>query len=105
MNVRDWLYVEDHCDGIWTVLNKGAFGEVYNIGGHNEIPNRKITEIILQRNGQGLGCQSVTYVKDRPGHDRRYAIDAGQDAARTGLDTKIQIRAGDQGHHSVVPRQ
>ena len=48
MNIRDWLYVEDHCDGMWTVLNKGKFGEVYNIGGNNEIPNRKITETILR---------------------------------------------------------
>ena len=77
MNVRDWLYVEDHCDGIWTVLNKGTFGEVYNIGGHNEIPNRRITEIILREMGKDWDG-SVTYVKDRPGHDRRYAIDAGR---------------------------
>ena len=76
-NVRDWLYVEDHCDGIWTVLNKGTPGEVYNIGGHNEIPNRTITEIILREMGKDWDA-SVTYVKDRPGHDRRYAIDAGR---------------------------
>jgi dTDP-glucose 4,6-dehydratase len=76
-NVRDWLYVEDHCDGIWTVLNKGRLGEVYNIGGHNEIPNRRITEIILKEMGKNWD-QSVEYVKDRAGHDRRYAIDAGK---------------------------
>jgi dTDP-glucose 4,6-dehydratase len=75
LNIRDWLYVEDHCDAIWTVLNKGRFGEVYNIGGNNEITNRVITETILRE----MNCpwdQHVTYVKDRPGHDRRYAIDA-----------------------------
>jgi dTDP-glucose 4,6-dehydratase len=77
MNVRDWLYVEDHCEGIWTVLNKGKAGEVYNIGGHNEIPNRRITEIVLAEMGKNWD-QSVKYVKDRPGHDRRYAIDAGK---------------------------
>src|SRR5665213_2518277 len=52
MNVRDWLYVEDHCEAIWAILNKGVFGEVYNIGGNNEIPNRKITETILCEMGK-----------------------------------------------------
>jgi dTDP-glucose 4,6-dehydratase len=75
MNIRDWLYVEDHCDALWTVLNKAAPGEVYNIGGNNEIPNRKITETILREMGKPWD-QFVQYVKDRPGHDRRYAIDA-----------------------------
>ncbi|MGB7161198.1 MAG: dTDP-glucose 4,6-dehydratase [Tepidisphaeraceae bacterium] len=83
MNIRDWLYVEDHCDAIWTVLNKGRFGEVYNIGGNNEITNRKITETILREMGKDWD-RSVKYVKDRPGHDRRYAIDA----------TKIQRELG-----------
>ncbi len=77
LNIRDWLYVEDHCDAIWTVLNKGRFGEVYNIGGNNEITNRVITETILRE----MNCpwdQHVTYVQDRAGHDRRYAIDASK---------------------------
>jgi dTDP-glucose 4,6-dehydratase len=77
MNIRDWLYVEDHCDGIWTVLNKGRFGEVYNIGGNNEMTNRSITEIVLKEMGKNWD-ESVQYVKDRPGHDRRYAIDASK---------------------------
>ena len=75
MNVRDWLYVEDHCDAIWTVLNKGKAGEVYNIGGHNELTNRHVTEVVLKALGKDWN-ESVQYVKDRPGHDRRYAIDA-----------------------------
>jgi dTDP-glucose 4,6-dehydratase len=75
MNIRDWLYVEDHCDALWTVLTKAAPGEVYNIGGNNEIPNRKITETILKEMNKPWD-QFVQYVKDRPGHDRRYAIDA-----------------------------
>ena len=75
MNVRDWLYVEDHCDAIWTVLNKGKAGEVYNIGGHNELTNRHVTEVVLNALGKDWN-ESVQYVKDRPGHDRRYAIDA-----------------------------
>jgi dTDP-glucose 4,6-dehydratase len=77
MNVRDWLYVEDHCDAIWTVLNKGRFGEVYNVGGNNELTNRQITETILREMDRPWD-QFVTYVKDRPGHDRRYAIDASK---------------------------
>jgi dTDP-glucose 4,6-dehydratase len=76
-NVRDWLYVEDHCEAIWTVLNGGRTGEVYNIGGHNELTNRRVTEIILEALGRKWD-ESVQYVKDRPGHDRRYAIDAGK---------------------------
>src|SRR5438477_4793493 len=77
MNVRDWLYVEDHCDAVWTVLTRGTPGEVYNIGGNNELTNRRITETIL-REMQKPWDQYVTYVKDRPGHDRRYAIDASK---------------------------
>ena len=77
MNVRDWLYVEDHCDAIWNVLNKGKAGEVYNIGGNNEMTNRKIVETILREMGKSWDAE-VQYVKDRPGHDRRYAIDASK---------------------------
>ncbi len=77
MNIRDWLYVEDHCDAIWTVLNKGRFGEVYNVGGNNEITNRVITETLIREMGKRWD-DCVTYVKDRPGHDRRYAIDASK---------------------------
>ncbi len=77
LNIRDWLYVEDHCDAVWTVLTKGAAGEVYNVGGNNELTNRQITETILREMNKPWD-QYVTYVKDRPGHDRRYAIDAGK---------------------------
>ncbi len=77
LNVRDWLYVEDHCDAVWSVLTKGRAGEVYNIGGNNEINNRTLTETILRLMGKRWD-ESVQYVKDRPGHDRRYAIDAGK---------------------------
>jgi dTDP-glucose 4,6-dehydratase len=76
MNVRDWLYVVDHCEAILTVLEKGAPGEVYNIGGHNEYPNIEIVRRILADLGKPESL--ITYVKDRPGHDRRYAIDASK---------------------------
>jgi len=92
LNVRDWLYVEDHCDAIWTVLNKGRFGEAYNVGGNNEITNRKITETILREMNKPWD-QFVTYVKDRPGHDRRYAIDASKIKNELGWEPKYQFES------------
>lgn len=73
-NIRDWLYVEDHCDAIYTVLRKGKPGEVYNIGGNNELENIEIVKLIL--NYLRKPYSLIKYVKDRLGHDRRYAIDA-----------------------------
>jgi dTDP-glucose 4,6-dehydratase len=87
LNVRDWLYVEDHCDAVWAVLTKGRPGEVYNIGGNNEINNRTLTETILRLMGKKWD-ESVQYVKDRPGHDRRYAIDAGKTERELGWRPK-----------------
>lgn len=83
MQVRDWLYVEDHAAAIWTVLRQGRVGETYNIGGWNEKPNLEIVHTICslldqkspRADGQPYATQ-ITHVKDRPGHDRRYAIDA-----------------------------
>ena len=72
-NVRDWLYVYDHTSAIDTVLHKGKTGEVYNVGGHNEKANIEITKLILENMGKDESM--IEYVKDRPGHDRRYAID------------------------------
>jgi dTDP-glucose 4,6-dehydratase len=72
LNVRDWLYVYDHCEAIDTVLHKGRVGEVYNVGGHNEKTNMEITNLILD--AMGKDESSIKYVEDRLGHDRRYAI-------------------------------
>ncbi len=84
LNVRDWLYVEDHTAALWRVLNAGADGETYNIGGNNEWPNLRIVEIICDLVDElapplgGNSRQLITFVKDRLGHDRRYAIDASK---------------------------
>ena len=76
LNVRDWLYVEDNCAGIDLVLQKGVPGQVYNIGGGNEVQNLTITHQILDLLGKDGGL--IRFVTDRPGHDRRYAIDCGK---------------------------
>lgn len=73
INVRDWLYVEDHCKAIDLIIHKGRVGEVYNIGGHNEMRNIDIVKLILKELGKDESL--ITYVTDRKGHDQRYAID------------------------------
>lgn len=72
-NVRDWLYVEDHCKAIDLIIHKGTVGETYNIGGHNEMANIDIVKLILKELNKPESL--ITYVQDRKGHDRRYAID------------------------------
>ena len=71
-NVRDWLYVVDHCKAIDLVLHKGRIGEIYNIGGGNEINNLELTGLILKFTGKEKGL--IQKVADRPGHDRRYSL-------------------------------
>lgn len=73
LNVRDWLYVEDHCKAIDLILHKGRAGEVYNVGGHNEKQNIEIVKLICKELGKPESL--ITYVSDRKGHDMRYAID------------------------------
>jgi dTDP-glucose 4,6-dehydratase len=84
MNVRDWLYVRDHAEALWQVVTRGQNGETYNIGGHNEWANLRIVELIcdlideLAPKAGGDSRKLMTFVKDRLGHDRRYAIDASK---------------------------
>jgi dTDP-glucose 4,6-dehydratase len=99
-NVRDWLYVEDHCTAIATVLRRGRPGETYNIGGWNEKPNIEIVQMIcdlideaMPRNS-GSRRQLITYVKDRPGHDRRYAMDARKIERELGWRPKETFESG-----------
>ena len=84
-NIRDWLYVDDHCDAIYTTLIKGEIGETYNIGGDNEISNLEIVHTIcsimdelVPRKNEKKYSELIKYVEDRPGHDFRYAIDASK---------------------------
>jgi dTDP-glucose 4,6-dehydratase len=74
--VRDWLYVEDQCEALDLVLQKGTLGEIYNVGAGNEEFNIDVTKGILKLLGKGENL--ITYVKDRPGHDRRYAVDTAK---------------------------
>jgi len=94
MNVRDWLHVEDHCSALLVVLERGAAGEVYNIGGNSEAPNIAIVERILTQLGKSKDL--IKYVADRPGHDRRYAIDAGKMKRELGWQPKHSFEGGMQ---------
>ncbi|NBD26688.1 dTDP-glucose 4,6-dehydratase [Paenibacillus glycinis] len=92
LNVRDWLYVEDHCKAIDLVIREGATGEVYNVGGNNERNNLQVVRTILQELGKPESL--ITYVTDRPGHDRRYAIDASKIRTQLGWQPKYNYESG-----------
>jgi dTDP-glucose 4,6-dehydratase len=101
LNVRDWLYVEDHCDAISMVLSKGKVGEVYNIGGRCERPNIEIVKTVCglldkMRPSSAFTPHAslMTFVKDRPGHDRRYAIDCGKIEKELGWTPKETFESG-----------
>lgn len=91
-NVRDWLYVYDHCEAIDTVLHAGNLGEVYNIGGHNEKTNLEITKIILDAMGKDESY--IKYVEDRLGHDRRYAISNDKITKELGWKPSLTFEEG-----------
>lgn len=92
LNVRDWLYVYDHCEAIDVVLHKGKVGEVYNIGGHNEKTNMEITHLILE--AMGKDESSIKYVQDRLGHDRRYAISNDKITSELGWKPSLTFEEG-----------
>jgi dTDP-glucose 4,6-dehydratase len=95
-NIRDWVYVEDHNEAVWTIMNSGRAGETYNIGGENEWENitllRRLIALVAEESGHSQASLEslITYVKDRPGHDRRYAIDC----------SKLKTELGWERHHS-----
>ncbi|ULT56451.1 dTDP-glucose 4,6-dehydratase [Neobacillus drentensis] len=92
LNVRDWLHVEDHCQAIDLVLHNGRNGEVYNVGGNNERTNIEIVQTILKQLGKPESL--IKFVKDRPGHDRRYAIDAAKLRNELGWKPKYTFDTG-----------
>lgn len=92
MNIRDWLYVYDHCSAIDTVLHKGRLGEVYNIGGNNEKANIEITKLLIKELGKDES--SIKYVEDRLGHDRRYAIDSSKIQNELGWHPSVTFEEG-----------
>ncbi|MFC5528984.1 dTDP-glucose 4,6-dehydratase [Cohnella yongneupensis] len=94
LNVRDWLYVEDHCSAIDLVLHQGRNGEVYNVGGNNERTNLHVVRTILEQLGKPESL--ITYVEDRLGHDRRYAIDASKIRKELGWTPKYHYESGIQ---------
>jgi dTDP-glucose 4,6-dehydratase len=89
MNVRDWLYVEDHCLAIIAVLERGRSGEIYNIGGKSEKPNLEVVKTLLRILGKNESL--IQFVKDRPGHDRRYAIDPTKIESELGWQPKYRF--------------
>ena len=99
-NIRDWLYVEDHADAIWSILNNGTIGQTYNVGGDNEWENirliNELCEIIAEITGESSDDYKslITFVTDRPGHDKRYAIDCSKIKTELGWKQKVSFREG-----------
>jgi dTDP-glucose 4,6-dehydratase len=92
LQVRDWLYVYDHCTAIWQVLQKAPPGEIYNIGGCNEKTNMEVVSLILSRLDKPKSL--IKHVTDRPGHDRRYAIDASKTVNNLGWRPSVDFEEG-----------
>jgi len=92
LNVRDWVHVDDHCRGIHAALMKGKAGEIYNIGGGEEITNKELTSIILTK--MGKDNSSIEYVSDRPGHDLRYSVSIDKSAMELGYQPQVKFDEG-----------
>jgi dTDP-glucose 4,6-dehydratase len=92
MQVRDWLFVDDHCQGILAVLEKGRDGEIYNVGGNRSLPNLDVVRRVLELTGKPESL--IQYVKDRPGHDRRYALSSEKLMCETGWSPAMAFEAG-----------
>ena len=92
LNVRDWLYVEDHCKAIDMIVHNGRVGEVYNVGGHNEKQNIEVVKTILAHLDKPESL--ITYVKDRAGHDLRYAIDPTKISTELGWEPETAFDDG-----------
>ena len=103
LNVRDWIHVEDHCRGLDVVLHQGKEGEVYNIGGQSEKTNLSVAKTILDHLGKPHSL--IRFVTDRPGHDRRYAIDFSKIEKDAGMGTVDLFRRGDPSDHRLVSRR
>lgn len=99
-NVRDWLYVTDHCEAIWAVIEHGRVGETYNVGGNNELPNidvvQRICHLVADETGADVGekLELIRYVTDRPGHDARYAIDSSKIRTECGWEPRETFETG-----------
>ena len=92
MQVRDWIFVSDHCRGVDAVLRRGRAGEVYNIGGSHDVPNLELVRLILKMLGKPESM--IKYVKDRPGHDRRYAMDTAKIKSELGWGPQLDFETG-----------
>jgi dTDP-glucose 4,6-dehydratase len=92
LNVRDWLYVSDHCSALWAAFSQGRAGEVYNIGGDSERTNLEVIRCILRQLGKPESL--IQFVKDRPGHDRRYAMDATKIKTELGWRAEVDFNSG-----------
>jgi dTDP-glucose 4,6-dehydratase len=99
-NIRDWLYVDDHCEAIWAIIERGQNGETYNVGGNSEARNIDLVRTLCRIVARQLGrpekelTDLITFVNDRPGHDQRYAMDASKIAHACGWQPRYSLERG-----------